>query len=122
MSEYNVAPLENLVDKFEMLPGIGRKTAQRLAYFVLNLPEDKAKSFSDAILEAHSKIKYCKICKNITDDEICSICKNPLNEACITCQSNQESNEAKDCRKVVGICNHCFHTHCIILKKYQYFL
>ena len=45
--------------------------------------------------------------------EICSICKNPLNEACITCQSNQESNEAKDCRKVVGICNHCFHTHCI---------
>lgn len=85
MSEYNVAPLENLVDKFEMLPGIGRKTAQRLAYFVLNLPENKAKSFSDAILEAHSKIKYCKICKNITDDEICSICKNATRDKSIIC-------------------------------------
>ena len=85
MGEYNVAPLENLVDKFEMLPGIGRKTAQRLAYFVLNLPEEKAKSFSDAILEAHSKIKYCKICKNITDDEICSICKNTGRDKSIIC-------------------------------------
>ena len=45
--------------------------------------------------------------------ETCSICKNPLNEACITCQSNQENNEAGKCQKVIGLCNHCFHTHCI---------
>ena len=40
----------------------------------------------------------------------CSICKNPLNEACITCQCNQEANDQSQCKKVVGICNHCFHT------------
>lgn len=92
MSEYVVAPLENLVDKFEMLPGIGRKTAQRLAYFVLNLPEEKAKSFADAILEAHSKIKYCKICKNITDDEICSVCKSANRNKSIICVVEEPRN------------------------------
>ena len=45
--------------------------------------------------------------------EQCSICKNPLNEACIACQSNQEASDQKQCKKVVGLCNHCFHTHCI---------
>ena len=76
MSEYNVAPLENLIEQFETLPGIGRKTAQRLAFFVLGLSHEKANNFSNAIIEAHTKIKYCKICKNITDQEICNICSN----------------------------------------------
>lgn len=85
MSGYKVAPFSNLVDKFEMLPGIGRKTAQRLAYFILGLPKDKARSFADAILDVQSKIKYCKICKNITDEEICSICKSETREKSIIC-------------------------------------
>lgn len=85
MSEYTVAPLENLIEHFEGLPGIGRKTAQRLAFFVLNLPKDRADSFSKAITEAHDKIKYCKICKNITDQDICKICSDQKKNSSIIC-------------------------------------
>lgn len=74
MARYNVAPLEKLIEQFEKLPGIGSKTAQRLAFYVLNLPKDEAKEFSNSILEAHEKIRYCKICCNITDGEVCSLC------------------------------------------------
>lgn len=71
---YHVAPLERLVEQFERLPGIGRKTASRLAYHVLSRSEAEAKAFSDAILEAKQKIKYCKSCQNLTDLELCPVC------------------------------------------------
>ena len=74
MASYNVAPLEELVDQFARLPGIGKKTAQRLSFFVLGLPEGEAEKFADAIVEAHKKIHSCKICQNLTDGEICSVC------------------------------------------------
>lgn len=73
---YNVAPLSKLIEQFERLPGIGRKTAQRLSFYVLNLPKNEAEAFASAIIEAHEKIHYCKICQNLTDEEICSICSN----------------------------------------------
>ena len=76
MAAYNVTPLVKLVEQFERLPGIGHKTAQRLAYHVLQMPKDKAATFAQTILDAHDKIKYCSICKNFTDDEVCSICKD----------------------------------------------
>lgn len=85
MSEYNVAPLENLIEQFEMLPGIGRKTAQRLAFFVLNLPKNRAVNFSNAIVDAHDKIRYCNICKNITDQDVCKICASPKRDASVIC-------------------------------------
>ena len=85
MPEYNVAPLSNLIEQFERLPGIGKKTAQRLAYYVLNLPKSEAEKFSNAILEAHNKIHYCKSCCNLTDQELCSICKNPSRDSSIIC-------------------------------------
>ena len=74
--EYNVAPLAALIDNFEMLPGIGKKTAQRLAYFIINLPRSKAEDFSKTIMDAYDKIKYCKACHNLTDEELCKICKS----------------------------------------------
>ena len=74
MASYNVAPVEELVDQFARLPGIGKKTAQRLSFFVLGLPEGEAEKFADAIVEAHKKIHSCKICQNLTDGEICSVC------------------------------------------------
>ena len=58
---YNVAPLSRLIEQFEKLPGIGRKTAQRLAFYVLNMPKEDAKAFSEAIIEAHQKIHHCAI-------------------------------------------------------------
>ena len=85
MSEYNVAPLENLIEQFESLPGIGKKTAQRLAFHILSLSKEKAYNFSRAIEDAHTKIKYCKICKNITDKEVCHICSNKNRDSSIIC-------------------------------------
>ncbi len=67
---YNVAPLAKLIEHFERIPGIGRKTAQRMAYYVLNLPKAQAEQFSQAILDAHEKIHPCKVCQNLTDGEL----------------------------------------------------
>lgn len=76
MSSYNVAPLARLSEQFERLPGIGTKTAQRLAYYVLKMPKERAVEFSNAILAAHENIHYCSECCNLTDKEKCSICES----------------------------------------------
>ena len=68
------ASLDNLVDKFASLPGIGRKSAQRLAFHVLSLPEGEARAFADAIVDARTNVHCCRICQNLTEGEICSVC------------------------------------------------
>ena len=85
MANYNVAPLENLVEQFEKMPGIGYKTAQRLAYYVLNMSKTEAEAFSTAIVEAHEKIHYCRICCNLTDDELCPVCKSEKRDKGVIC-------------------------------------
>lgn len=85
MAGYHVPPLDKLVEQFEQLPGIGSKTAQRLAYFVLNLPKEKAKEFADSIVLAHEKIHYCKVCCNLTDGELCPICRNEARDRSVIC-------------------------------------
>ncbi len=85
MSSYHVAPLARLVEQFERLPGIGHKTAQRLAYYMLGTSKEDAEEFSKAILEAHEKIHYCKICCNLTDQELCPVCRNAERDRSIIC-------------------------------------
>ena len=68
------ASLENLIDKFASLPGIGRKSAQRLAFHILSLPESEALSFADAVVDARKSVHCCRICQNLTAGEICAIC------------------------------------------------
>lgn len=70
------ASLENLIDKFAALPGIGRKSAQRLAFHVLALPEGEAEAFAEAVLEAKRSVHCCAVCQNLTEDEICPICSS----------------------------------------------
>jgi recombination protein RecR len=82
---YYAAPLSKLIEQFERLPGIGRKTAQRLAFFVLNLPESEAKAFADAIIEAKRSMHYCKVCQNLTDGEVCSICASTARNRQVIC-------------------------------------
>jgi len=77
--------LENLIDKFATLPGIGRKTAQRLAFFVLSLPDGEAFSFADAITEAKQAVRCCTVCQNLTDGELCMICRSTRRDAGIIC-------------------------------------
>jgi len=85
MAQYNVAPLENLVEQFEKMPGIGHKTAQRLAYYVLNLSKTQAEELAGAVLDAHTNIHYCSKCCNLTDKELCPVCASPLRDNSVIC-------------------------------------
>lgn len=82
---YNLAPLQNLIDQFERMQGIGHKTAQRMAFYVLGLSDAQAQEFAKAITDAHSKIKQCKICCDLADDELCHICKETDRDKSIIC-------------------------------------
>lgn len=79
------AALQNLADQFGRLPGIGGKTAQRLAFHVLSLPLEDAESFAEAILEAKRQVHTCPICQNLTDREICPICDDDLRDKGVIC-------------------------------------
>ena len=79
------ASLETLIDKFASLPGIGRKSAQRLAFHVLSLPVEETRAFADAIMEARTSVHCCKICQNLTEGEICSICASDRRDKSTIC-------------------------------------
>ena len=85
MPGYHVPPLERLVDKFESLPGVGHKSAQRIAYYVLGLSREDAQSFAQAILDAHENIHYCSVCCNLTDGDLCPICRSDSRDKSIIC-------------------------------------
>ena len=71
---YDVAALEKLIEQFQRIPSIGRKTAQRMAFHVLDLTDEQAKEFADAIIDAHTKIHHCELCHNLTENDLCPIC------------------------------------------------
>ena len=75
--DYYSKQISKLIEEFSSLPGIGAKSAQRLAFHVLNMPMEQVESLSSAILEAKKNVKYCKFCYTLTDDDVCPICKNP---------------------------------------------
>lgn len=79
------AALERLTEQFARLPGIGGKTAQRLAFHVLALPQDEAEAFAQAILDAKSEIRTCPQCQNLTDRELCPICADDRRDHSIVC-------------------------------------
>lgn len=83
--QYFPAALQDLADQFARLPGIGGKTAQRLAFYVLGLPESEAQSFADAILAAKEAVHTCPVCQNLTDREICPICDDDLRDKSMIC-------------------------------------
>ena len=68
--------LKNLIDNFKLLPGIGGKTAERLAFSMIDFDKNNLTNFSNAILDVRDKITYCKLCGNISDNELCSVCSN----------------------------------------------
>ncbi|MDD6401484.1 MAG: recombination mediator RecR [Lachnospiraceae bacterium] len=72
--------VSKLIEELSRLPGVGGKTAQRLAFYIINMPEDRVKSLSDAIVDAKRNIKYCKKCYTITDRDICPICASDNRE------------------------------------------
>ena len=102
MSGYTDA-LGNLVDQLAKLPGIGRKSAQRLAFHILKQPEKEAQLLAEAILTAKAKIHYCSLCYNLTDKELCPICSNPERDQTVLCV-------VEDARDVIALERaHQFH-------------
>ena len=77
--------LENLIDKFASLPGVGKKSAQRLAFHVLSLPEAEAAAFAQAILDAKHAVHCCPVCQNLTDGDKCSICNDAKRDQSVIC-------------------------------------
>ena len=80
-----IAPLERLVEQFRRLPGIGYKTAVRLAFHVLEMPKEEAQEFASAILDAKEQIGVCAVCQNISEKELCPICEDHSRDASIIC-------------------------------------
>ena len=85
MAGFSVVTLQKLIEQFERLPGIGHKSAQRLAFHVLNMKKEEAEAFSKIILEAHEKIKKCSCCCNLAEEELCPICKNEGRDKSVIC-------------------------------------
>ena len=77
--------LEELIDHFAALPGIGKKSAQRLAFHILSLPEGEAEGFARAILDAREHVHTCPVCQNLTDSELCPICKSDRRDRSLIC-------------------------------------
>ena len=77
--------LAELIEQFAALPGIGRKSAQRLAFHILKAPKEDAYALANAIVKAKKSIHYCKRCFNLTDQELCPICRNPRREQKTIC-------------------------------------
>ena len=84
--------IENLITELTKLPGIGRKTAQRLAFFILSMPAEDAKAIARAINEVKEKAHFCKVCFNITDNELCHICSNTSRDRSKLCVVEEPSN------------------------------
>ena len=84
--EYFPPALENLVEHFAKLPGIGRKTAQRLAFYVLSLPQEEADAFAQSITQAKTAIHCCPVCQNLTEGEApCAVCASPKRDHSLIC-------------------------------------
>ncbi len=84
--------VENLINELTKLPGIGRKTAQRLSFFIMGIPEDEALSIANAIIEIKKKARFCRQCFNITEEEICSICRSSQRNKNTICVVEEPSN------------------------------
>ena len=85
MQQYPSQLLERAVEAFSQLPGVGRKTALRLVLHLLRQSTEDVDSFADAVIRVKHDVKYCKVCHNISDNEVCSICSDPCRDASVVC-------------------------------------
>ncbi len=85
MADSNALPLTLLAEQFARLPGIGMKTAQRLAYFVMSMTEEEAQAFAKAIIYAHKTVHTCSVCQNLTDKAVCPICEDQNRDHSVIC-------------------------------------
>lgn len=82
---YYAAPIAKLIEELSKLPGVGSKTAQRLAFYLLDMPMSDVEQLASSIVDAKKHIKYCSVCCNITDSDVCNICSNAKRDGGIIC-------------------------------------
>lgn len=85
MNSFFPASVENLIDQFASLPGVGKKSASRLAFHLLGLSEEEVRAFASAILEAKENVHTCPVCQNLTDTELCPICSSTKRDHALVC-------------------------------------
>ena len=89
MASFFPPSFETLIDSFASLPGLGRKSTQRLAFYILSLPQEEAESFADAILEAKRSVHTCPVCQNLTDGDLCPVCASDNRDRSVICVVSQ---------------------------------
>ena len=103
--KYYAKPLNKLIAELSKLPGIGGKTAQRLAFHILSLTDEEAKALADAITEAKSSMHYCSVCGNLTDSDICSVCSDSARDHSVICvvESPRDVSAMERVREFKGV-------------------
>lgn len=99
--------MQSLIKEFSKMPGIGTKTAERLAFYVLKLPKEDAENLAHSILKVKSTIRFCKICNNLSEDEVCLICQNEGRDRTLICVA-EEPNDVSAIEKI-GKFNGVYH-------------
>ncbi len=107
MSNAHTESVERLMKQFERLPGIGRRSAERLAYFVLKQPGDEAMALAEAIRDVKTKIQYCRRCYNLSEQELCTICRDARRDQGVVCVVEQHKDLI--CLEQTGSCNWTYH-------------
>ena len=105
LNEYPSKLLESAVNEFSSLPGVGRKTALRLVMYLLKRDSGEVKRFGETIIRLHDEIRYCKVCNNISDTEVCSICTDGTREKAVICvvESIQDVMAIENTRQFKGV-------------------
>ena len=98
-----IEPIGKLVNEFSKLPGVGKKTAQRYAYKIIDMPESEARAFADAILGVKRKVKYCKICGNFTEEETCAVCRTRDNSVVCVVKEPKDVAAIEKLREFKGV-------------------
>ena len=103
--KYYAKPLNKLIAELSKLPGIGGKTAQRLAFHILSLDDAEAKALADAITEAKASMHYCSVCGNLTDSDICSVCSDASRDHSVICvvESPRDVSAMERVREYKGV-------------------
>lgn len=93
MAEFS-SPVTNLIDELSRLPGIGRKSAQRLAFHVIRMPEEETERLAQSIVDARRKVRYCSVCGSLSDGETCSVCQDPLRDRSMIMVVEEDKDKA----------------------------
>lgn len=98
-----IEPIGRLINEFSKLPGVGRKTAQRYAYKIVNMPEEEARAFAEAVVAAKKNVHYCKICGNFTEGEVCDVCRERSGDVICVVKEPKDVIALENLREFKGV-------------------